>query len=79
LTRFYFDLQVDDESPSEDEEGIELDDADAAHLEAARTLCDLSGETVRLLKQLQTRAIIVRDEHGPLFRAEITFRNLRPH
>ena len=74
---FYFDLKVDAEEPSEDAEGLELDDAEAAQLEAARTLCDMSSQTIRLTEQLRDRAIIVRDQHGPLFKAEINFKNLR--
>jgi hypothetical protein len=75
--QFYFDLKVDDEEPSEDEEGLELEGAEAAHLEAAHLLCDLSKETIRFRRQLQVRAVIVRDQHGPLFKAEINFKNLR--
>ena len=77
--RFYFDLEVDDEVPSEGEEGLEFEDAEAAQLEAARTLCDMSSQTIRLTEQLQDRTIIVRDQHGPLFKAEISFKSLRSH
>ena len=77
--QFYFDLKVDDEKPSEDKEGLEFEDAEAAQLEAARTLCDMSSQTMRLTEQLQDRAIIVRDQHGPLFKAEISFKSLRSH
>jgi hypothetical protein len=58
--RFYFDLKLDAEEPSEDEEGLELEDAEAAQFEAARLLFDLSRETIRFKKQLQVRAVIVR-------------------
>jgi hypothetical protein len=76
--RFYFDLKLDAEEPSEDEEGLELEDAEAAQFEAAQLLFDLSRETIRFKKQLQVRAVIVRDQHGPLFKAEINFMSLRP-
>ena len=73
--RFYFDLKLDSEEPSEDEEGLELE---AAQFEAAQLLFDLSRETIRFKKQLQVRTVIVRDQHGPLFKAEINFVSLRP-
>ena len=42
MQRFFFDLQFDDEKPSEDEEGTLLPDVEAAQLEATRSLSDFS-------------------------------------
>jgi hypothetical protein len=58
---------------------MELADAEAAEIEAARTLCDFSGEIIRSRRQLHTLKVVVRDEGGPVLSAEITFKNLRPH
>jgi hypothetical protein len=69
---------VEAEESSEDEEGLELDNEEEAQFEAAQLLCELSKETIRFKKQLQVGAVIVRDEQGPLFRAEINFKSLRP-
>jgi hypothetical protein len=46
MQRFFFDLQFDDEKPSEDEEGTLLPDVEAAQLEAARSLSDFSRAIV---------------------------------
>jgi hypothetical protein len=66
--RYYFDLKF-----------MELVDAGAAQVEAARTLCDFSGEVIRSRKPLHTLTVIVRDEGGPVLSAEISFRNPRPN
>ena len=77
--RYYFDLKFDGEEPSCDEEGMELRDGEAAEIEAARTLCDYSGEIIRSRRQLHTLKVIVRDKGGPVLSAEIKFKTLRPH
>jgi hypothetical protein len=76
---YYFDLKFDGEDPTGDEEGMDLEDAEAAQVEAVRTLCDFSGEVIRSRKQLSTLAVIVRDEGGPVLSAEINLKNLRPN
>jgi hypothetical protein len=73
MQRFFFDLQFDDEKPSEDEEGTLLPDVDAAQLEAARSLSDFSRAIVDDKERLQKLTIHVRDDSGPVLVAVLRF------
>jgi hypothetical protein len=69
MQRFYFDLQFDDEKPSEDEEGALLPDVEAAQLEAARSLSDFSRTIVDDKQPLGKLTIHVRNDSGPVLAA----------
>jgi hypothetical protein len=73
MQRFFFDLQFDDEKPSEDEEGTLLPDVEAAQLEAARSLSDFSRAIVDDQERLRKLAIHVRDDSGPVLVAVLRF------
>jgi len=73
MQRFYFDLQFDDEKPSEDEEGALLPDVEAAQLEAARSLSDFSRTIVDDKERLHKLTIHVRDDSGPVLVAVLRF------
>ena len=73
MQRYYFDLQFDDEPPSQDEEGTLLPGVEAAQLEAARSLSDFSRQIVGDNKHLSTLAIHVRDDAGPVLIAALRF------
>jgi hypothetical protein len=73
MQRFFFDLQFDDEKPSEDEEGTLLPDVEAAQLEAARSLSDFSRAIVDDKERLRKLAIHVRDDSGPVLVAVLRF------
>jgi hypothetical protein len=73
MQRFFFDLQFDDEKPSEDEEGTLLPDVEAAQLEAARSLSDFSRAIVDDKERLQKLTIHVRDDSGPVLVAVLRF------
>lgn len=79
MPRYYFDLKFDGEEPSRDEEGMELKDAEAAQIEATRTLYDFSREIIHSKKHLQTLTVIVRDVNGTVLSAEINFQHKRLH
>ncbi|MEA3148184.1 MAG: hypothetical protein QOI53_3806 [Verrucomicrobiota bacterium] len=73
MQRFFFDLQFDDEKPSEDEEGTLLPDVEAAQLEAARSLSDFSRAIVDDKERLHKLTIHVRDDNGPVLVAVLRF------
>jgi hypothetical protein len=73
MQRFFFDLQFDDEKPSEDEEGTLLPDVEAAQLEATRSLSDFSRAIVDDKERLRKLAIHVRDDSGPVLVAVLRF------
>jgi hypothetical protein len=73
MQRFFFDLQFDDEKPSEDEEGVLLPDVEAAQLEAARSLSDFSRAIVDSKERLGKLTIHVRDDRGPVLIAALRF------
>jgi hypothetical protein len=73
MQRFFFDLQFDDEKPSEDEEGTLLPDVEAAQLEAARSLSDFSRAIVDDKERLLKLTIHVRDDSGPVLVAVLRF------
>jgi hypothetical protein len=73
MQRFFFDLQFDDEKPSEDEEGTLLPDVEAAQLEAARSLSDFSRAIVDDKELLRKLTIHVRDDSGPVMVAVLRF------
>jgi hypothetical protein len=77
MQRFFFDLQFDDEKPSEDEEGTLLPDVEAAQLEAARSLSDFSRAIVDDKKRLRKLAIHVRNDNGPVLVAVLHFEIIR--
>ena len=71
--RFYFDLKFDAEEPSSDEQGTDLEDVEAAQIEAARTLCDFSRELIGRGRNPKALAVIIRDEGGPILEARLSF------
>ena len=73
MQHFFFDLQFDDEKPSEDEEGTLLPDVEAAQLEATRSLSDFSRAIVDDKERLRKLAIHVRDDSGPVLVAVLRF------
>jgi hypothetical protein len=73
MQRFFFDLQFDNEKPSEDEEGTLLPDVEAAQLEAARSLSDFSRAIVDDKEFLRKLTIHVRDDSGPVMVAVLRF------
>jgi hypothetical protein len=77
MQRFFFDLQFDDEEPSEDEEGILLPGVEAAQLEAARSLSDFSRTIVDSKQRLGKLTIHVRNDGGPVLAAVLRFEIIR--
>ncbi|MBR1157100.1 DUF6894 family protein [Bradyrhizobium sp. JYMT SZCCT0428] len=73
MTRFFFDLKFDGESPSTDEEGIVMPGLDEARMEATRSLTDLSKEMVLSGKLTNSLAVIIRDDSGPVLQATLNF------
>ena len=58
---------------SRDDEGIELSDVEAAHVEALGALADALCDVVREGKADQCLAIEVRDEFGPVLEVTAIF------
>jgi hypothetical protein len=77
MQRFFFDLQFDDEKPSEDEEGTLLPDVEAAQLEAARSLSDFSRNIVDSKRPLGKLTIHARNDSGPVLAAVLPFEIVR--
>jgi hypothetical protein len=77
MRRFFFDLQFDDEKPSEDEEGTLLPDVEAAQLEEARSLSDFSRAIADDKERLHKLIIHVRDDRGPVLVAALRFEIIR--
>ena len=77
MQRFFFDLQFDDEKPSEDDEGTLLPDVEAAQLEAARSLSGFSRAIVDSKQPLGKLTIHVRNDSGPVLAAVLRFEIIR--
>jgi hypothetical protein len=71
MTRYYFDIR-DGEALYPDEEGIELDDQQAAEIEAATSLAKMAKD-LSSLDERQPMAIEVRTDAGPVFQAAFIF------
>ena len=65
MVRFFFDFRV-AEFVSRDDEGTELSDVEAAHMEALAALADALCDVVMEGQAGQRLAIEVRDEFGPV-------------
>jgi hypothetical protein len=72
MTQFFFDLRSVD-TFSQDEEGIELPDAAAAHRMALGALCDAAHDAVIEGSTDQLLAVEVRDEIGPVLEVTAFF------
>ena len=78
MPRYYFDVH-DGERFTRDEDGLELDDIDAARREATQTLSDISGDG---LPDVDRREFVVgvRDGEGTyLLHAVLTFAVVTPN
>jgi hypothetical protein len=73
MGRYYFDLR-DNEGLTVDEEGLELQDIQAAQEEAARSLADAARDGLRKSDgALNQMTIEVRTDAGPLMRVSFSF------
>jgi len=73
---FYFDIQIGSDPPSQDEDGEDLADIEAARVEAGIALCSLARD---MLKAGQTPDLYiqVRDAFGKILCVELNFRIMR--
>lgn len=71
---YYFDIREGDEF-SPDEVGLEFSTLQAVQKEAARSLADLAGDTIREWSDRagHRMAVEVRDDNGPVLVMKITF------
>jgi hypothetical protein len=81
MIRYFFDLKVDGEDPTYDEEGTLHPNLAMAQVEATRTLGDLFKEMMMQSgRDANSLAVIIRDGNGPLLQATVHFAmtRLRP-
>lgn len=66
MNRYYFDIKVNDDHNSRDEEGDLFAHIEEAEQEALKTLCDLTTDRVKRKDVLAALHIDVRDDVGPV-------------
>ena len=76
MPRFYFDIR-DGDSLAVDEEGLDLTGQRAAEMEALLSLADIVRE-LETFASVDSLAIEVRDERGPILRATFICEKVQP-